>query len=699
MRDRIQSTYAYLMLFALTMLSALLSFSVQASVETGWMSSPEHPPVRTRFVITGQVDETKQQVEGFLDVALSDGWKTYWRSPGEGGIAPSIDWHDSENLGNVDWHWPYPQQFDLLGIHTLGYQGDAEIPMTLTVQDWSQPVNLKATLRLSSCTTICVLTDYPFELSFRPDQLTLSEDAVYQYAQAISRVPKASPLIQSTQAIWDRDQQRLEVRVAKSLGWHLPEMVVDGATESSQEYGFKPLGLVVEQNTAVATFAVKSWLGEVHLDGRELHISIKDEHFLAEQSVIARSGRVEQSASVVAMLGFAFLGGLIFNIMPCVLPVLGMKLSSVLSTQGLQRREVRRQFLASSAGILVSFWLLAAMLVGLKLTGSVVGWGIQFQSPWFIGLMALVTMLFGSNMLGLFEIRLSANTSTWLATRGGGRYWGHFSQGAFATLLATPCSAPFLGTAVAFALAASNVELLVIFTALAAGMAMPWLLVAMWPNLARALPKPGRWMNKVRTLFGLMLLATSCWLLYLLANHLPIFWIILLAVTAIVVLLARIKRVYGDKAMAFSGGILLFSLAGSLLVASVTTEHWATPLPQDPNWKPLSNRLIEQSVAQGKTVFVNVTADWCITCQANKIGVILQDPVYSTLLADNMVAIQGDWTHPDSAVTDYLRANGRYGVPFNIVYGPYAPDGIPLPVILTEQVVMDAMNMASKGVQ
>jgi suppressor for copper-sensitivity B len=192
-----------------------------------------------------------------------------------------------------------------------------------------------------------------------------------------------------------------------------------------------------------------------------------------------------------------------------------------------------------------------------------------------------------------------------------------------------------------------------------------------------------------------MMLITSVWLLYLLTNHLPPFWVVVIAVVILVALLAKTKRVYGDKALAISGGASLILLVGALVGGSVTAKHWSTPLPEDLAWRPLSDEIITNSVAQGKTVFVNVTADWCVTCKANKIGVILQDPVYSALNHSKVVPVQGDWTHPDGAVTDYLRANGRFGVPFNIVYGPSAPQGIALPVILTSDMVMSALEQAS----
>ncbi|MFM2587301.1 protein-disulfide reductase DsbD family protein [Vibrio sp. TBV020] len=685
---------------SLILLASTLMFSVFsiAQTDTGWLTNPQHPPVKTRFVLTGQSNPNDKTVEGFLEVELSGDWKTYWRSPGEGGVAPSINWDKSSNLTEVDWHWPHPEQFTLLGIHTLGYKGDTVIPMTLHVEDMSKPVVIDAKLTLSSCTTICVLTDYPIALNFVPNELTIDEQAMYIHAQAISIVPKPSPLISSQTAIWDKSTNQLEVTITKPLGWESPNVIVDSSNEAISEYSYVLSSLKTSNDKLVAIFDVSTWLGDIDLADQKVNITIQDTDFIAEQSADVSKGVISPLApelSLIEMIGFALLGGLILNVMPCVLPVLGMKLSSVISTQGLARRKIRLQFLASSAGILTSFWLLAGFLLALKLSGNAIGWGIQFQSPWFIAMMVLVTALFGANMLGLFEIRLSSSTNTWMASKGDNSYSGHYLQGMFATLLATPCSAPFLGTAVAFALAASSLEMFVIFTALAIGMALPWIAIALFPGLASYLPKPGAWMNKVKLLFGVMMLLTSVWLVYLLSNHIPPFWVAAIVLSALIVLLARVKRIYGDKAFLISGVLSIGLFAGGLVLGSVTADHWSTPLPDDLPWVKLSNEAIENSVEQGKTVFVNVTADWCVTCKANKIGVILQDPVYSALQHSNVVAIQGDWTHPDGAVTDYLRANGRFGVPFNIVYGPNAPEGIPLPVILNSETVTKALQIAS----
>ena len=689
---------AFVGLFIAIVATLFASVVKAEPLTTGWLKNPNHPPVETRFVISGQVDVESKTVAGFLEVRLAGDWKTYWRSPGEGGIAPSMTWDGSKNLSDIVWHWPHPKRFELLGIETLGYKGNVIFPMTLHVNDLDSPVVLDANLTLSSCTTVCVLTDYPFEISFIPSELKLSESAMHTYAQGMSLVPKPSPLIKNVNAIWDEQNSKLQVTVENSMGWTEPDMLIDGTTEEVRDSAFTQPVFEVKGNKLVATFDVTNWMGTPQLDEQTITVTLDDNNFIAEHATTVKSQMIIQDRgnfNIAQMILFALFGGFILNIMPCVLPVLGMKLSSIVSTQGLEKRQIRFQFLSSSLGILVSFWLIALFLTVLKLSGSAIGWGIQFQNAWFIGLMVFITGVFGANMLGLFEIRLSSNANTWLATKGDNSYKGHFTQGMFATLLATPCSAPFLGTAVAFALATSIPVMFLIFTALALGMASPWIAVALFPSVALRLPKPGQWMNNIKLLFGFMMLITSVWLLSLLSNHVPMLWVYVISIVALALLVMRTLRVYGKKVATWTGGALIILISASLVVGSITSNKSATLLPPEPNWEPLSTTAIENHIADGKVVFVNVTADWCITCKANKIGVLLQDPVYGMLHHSEVVAMEGDWTVPSQSVTSYLQENGRFGVPFNIVYGPKAPNGIPLPIILTDESVISAIETAN----
>ncbi|WIH25564.1 protein-disulfide reductase DsbD family protein [Photobacterium damselae] len=682
----------------MTIWALMMSLSVHANtLTTGWVHNPQHPPVAVRLMLTGEKNEANKTVEGLLEVKLDKDWKTYWRSPGEGGTAPSINWELSSNLNSVDWHWPLPKRYEFLGVETLGYKHDVIFPMTFHLDDMNKPVFLSGKLTMSSCTSICVLTDYELSLDFNPEKLVPSVDAMVLYNKGNSLVPKPSTAVELTQVSYDEAKKIVSIVATNKAGWTNPDVFVDGQSKPVKQTSFLTPKIDVSGEQLIAQVPVSSWFGTPKLVGEPLSVTITDKDIAVELSKAADNKPVIalQNDSLLKVIGLALLGGLILNIMPCVLPVLGMKLSSVISAKGLERRQIRAQFIASALGILVSFWLLAGFLALLKVSGQALGWGVQFQSPWFIGAMMIITGLFAANMLGLFEIRLSSNTNTWLATRGGNSYGGHFVQGMFATLLATPCSAPFLGTAVAFALGANYLTLFAIFTALAVGMAAPWLLIALFPQLANALPKPGMWMNTVKTIFGLMMLVTSLWLLSLMANFFSLKIVIVIGVIALALLLSQLWRIKGKRATLLTVGFLIIVTAIGLIIGSLTADKWAKPLPQDHHWTPLNIEQIKQDVAQGKTVFVDVTADWCITCKANKVGVILQEPVYSALDQENIVLMRGDWTKPSDYVTNFLQSHGRFGVPFNIVYGPAAPNGIELPVILTSEQVLDALKQAS----
>lgn len=691
-------TKPYFGLVIMTIWALMMSLSVHANtLTTGWVHNPQHPPVAVRLMLTGEKNEANKTVEGLLEVKLDKDWKTYWRSPGEGGTAPSINWELSSNLNSVDWHWPLPKRYEFLGVETLGYKHDVIFPMTFHLDDMNKPVFLSGKLTMSSCTSICVLTDYELSLDFNPEKLIPSVDAMVLYNKGNSLVPKPSTAVELTQVSYDEAKKIVSIVATNKAGWTNPDVFIDGQSKPVKQTSFLTPKIDVSGEQLIAQVPVSSWFGTPKLVGEPLSVTITDKDIAVELSKTADNKPVIalQNDSLLKVIGLALLGGLILNIMPCVLPVLGMKLSSVISAKGLERRQIRAQFIASALGILVSFWLLAGFLALLKVSGQALGWGVQFQSPWFIGAMMIITGLFAANMLGLFEIRLSSNTNTWLATRGGNSYSGHFVQGMFATLLATPCSAPFLGTAVAFALGANYLTLFAIFTALAVGMAAPWLLIALFPQLANALPKPGMWMNTVKTIFGLMMLVTSLWLLSLMANFFSLKIVIVIGVIALALLLSQLWRIKGKRATLLTVGFLILVTAIGLIIGSLTADKWAKPLPQDHHWTPLNVEQIKQDVAQGKTVFVDVTADWCITCKANKVGVILQEPVYSALDQENIVLMRGDWTKPSDYVTNFLQSHGRFGVPFNIVYGPAAPNGIELPVILTSEQVLDALKQAS----
>jgi len=445
----------------------------------------------------------------------------------------------------------------------------------------------------------------------------------------------------------------------------------------------------------------------VALDGLPVTLTLVDgarsmETAATVSTAGAAGGGLTRAPALIAILGFALLGGLLLNLMPCVLPVLSLKLLSVVSHGGSAPREIRAGFLASAGGILFSFLVLAGAAITLKLMGSAVGWGIQFQQPLFLVFMVVLVTGFAANLWGLFEIPLPRAVAD-IAVGGHNpdgthstSLGGHFATGALATLLATPCSAPFLGTAVGFALARGPLEILAVFAALGLGLAVPYLLVAAFPALASRMPRPGRWMLVLRRVLGGTLALTGVWLLSVLAVQVSLAAALAVGalMAAFILVLTIRKRLPGRARIA--GGALAAVLALTAFGLPLTLDRHASQAAAaiDGRWTPFDKAAIAEQVAAGRTVFVDVTADWCITCQANKKLVLTRGSVAERLFAKETVPMRADWTRPDDRIASYLAEHGRYGIPFNIVYGPGAPDGIPLPELLTEAAVVDALDRA-----
>ncbi|MGM7448182.1 suppressor for copper-sensitivity B [Idiomarina loihiensis] len=685
-------------LWLVSLIAALLIYSAQSLAETpstGWLSHEDHPPVSVKLELTGHYEAERNLLPALLHVELDEGWKTYWRSPGEGGIPPTFDWAKSANINDIEWHWPVPSRYSIQGIDTVGYQGSLTFPLMVQLSPDARQANISGTLTMSSCTTVCVLTDYPIDVHVDLDTLTVDSDRAFAFNQATGKVPREYDSNNVKQAIWSDANQRVQLTIERDSGWQNPQLFIHSNDETLADAEFSSPDIQVESNSLTANVDVSHWLDLPDLNGAELIATVSDEKFAAEYKIQLTAGTIANNAPPLwAILLMALAGGLILNIMPCVLPVLGLKVQSLMLSGVQEPKVVRKQFFASSLGIISSFLVIALGLMALRWSGGSVGWGIQFQNPYFIAALVAITWLFALNLMGAFEFKLPSSLSTSAATAGDDSYKGHFLQGMLATFLATPCTAPFLGTAVAFALAAESSVILLIFAALGVGMALPWLLIAVFPRTAKLLPKPGRWMQWVKPIFATMMLATTVWLTTLLKNFISNEVFLALTVGLSVLTLVIIGKVHGRKALILSigGFLVLAAIVGTTLI--LTADRWVNKLPQDHHWQPLTQQRIDEAVASGQTVFVDVTADWCVTCQANKVGVLLQDPVFTALGQEHVTRLRGDWTKANERITQYLKANNTFGVPFNKVYGPGAPDGITLPVVLSKDKVMDALEDA-----
>lgn len=649
---------------------------VSQAADSGWLRAADndHASVRVR-ADARQGHDTRM----LLDVRLEKGWKTYWRSPGEGGIAPAISWNTSLEM---DWRWPVPQRFEVAGITTQGYDGNVSFPITLR---GAMPEKLSGVLTLSTCSNVCILTDYPFALDL---SAPADPQFSYDFSRALGTLPLKEGLTSDLSAGFG--DEKLRITATREAGWQKPELFID--TLADTDFG-KPV-YRIDGQTLTATLPVSDGWGDSAPDlrGKTLSLVLADSGQAQESQVTvgdAPSGDAPFSLAWILLMALA--GGLILNVMPCVLPVLAMKLGSVVQASSTHRRVVRQQFMASAAGIVTSFLALALMMTALRLSNQALGWGIQFQNPWFIAAMVLVMVGFSASLLGLFEIRLSSGVSTFLATRGGNGLVGHFCQGAFATLLATPCTAPFLGTAVSVALVAPLSLLWGIFLVMGIGMSLPWLLIAAWPGLALRLPRPGRWMNVVRIILGLMMLASGLWLASLLAVHIGRVPTQALGAFIVITLLIATLWRWGWRVALWSALAAMVSLGISLPLIGAGQSGLAKDRIV---WQPLSEQAITAALADNKRVFVDVTADWCVTCKANKYNVLLRDEVQNALSEPDVVALRGDWSRPSETISQFLRARQSAAVPFNQIYGPGLEQGRILPPLLDRDDLLQTLNNA-----
>jgi len=639
-----------------------------------------------------------------LQFRMEDGWKVYWRSPGDAGYPPTVDWSKSANLAEAELLWPLPTRFTVLGFETVGYKDDVVLPIDARPIRAGEAIEIRASVDYLTCSDICVpqSADLSLDVPSGPARPSVFAHLISRYLNRVPGDGKTHGLdVGPVQLIGSGSQTRLRINATSIEPFSDPDVFIEGPEELAFESPQVILGrgdrsAVLEVGVIGAEFLEKPLLGT------PITVTLVDGERGAERRLTVEAMEPatalaipKAETSLVVILALGLLGGLILNLMPCVLPVLSIKLLGVVGHGGGDPRKVRLSFIASAAGILFSFMILAGALAVLKASGAAVGWGLQFQQPWFLTTMTLVVILFASNLWGFFEIRLpraiadAGEHSSHVHGLG-----GHFLTGALATVLATPCSAPFLGTAVGFALSRGTGEIFAVFVALGLGLAAPYLAVAAAPKLATALPRPGPWMIVMRRLLGVALAATGFWLLTVLAAQRGGASAVTVGVLAAGMAVALYAGGRAPSRFGRIGGIAAATLAALTFFVPSRPADTAGTVPEG-LWVPFDEAAIPELVADGRIVFVNVTADWCITCRVNESLVLARSPVREKLSSDGIISMKGDWTLPSEAISDYLARFGRYGIPFDAVYGPGMPQGEALPELLSRDTVLSALDRAA----
>lgn len=674
---------------------------------------------------------------------LEPGWHIYWKNPGDAGLAPNISWKLPAGITAGPMQFPVPQRLPLGPLMDYGYENEVLFPLTLRVANSVKagPATLHANVEWLVCQQRCIPGKAELEVSrnvwvgfFTLTNVkgkSLNERFFKGGRPPLPALPK--PLPARAKAVFRPIPAgfRLTVETGQredsATFFPFEQEIIDNP--SPQTLTPTPNGLILDLKKDASLAAYPAQLkGVLELSGgRAFEISALPSGVAmpatgpVSSAPVAASSAASSAPVNVSTLtspasnpapplswlllarvsGLAFLGGLLLNLMPCVLPVLFIKGLALVNSGNEERRTLRVHGLVYTAGILVSFWILVAALLGLRAAGSTLGWGFQFQSPVFLALMAGLLFFMALSLAGQFEIglRLTSAGGSLAAKQG---LAGSFFTGVLAVVVATPCTAPFMGAAVGYALTQSAAVTFVVFTALALGLAAPYVALTLQPAWTRLLPKPGAWMEILRQAISVPLFATVIWLAWVLARAYGASVLALLLTSFLLLAIAGwflgrwpARRWSSSIVALLLLGVVALAVVGQRL-SSETSGNSADGASAQPfnsgAWEPWSPERLAAYQSQGRPVFVDFTASWCLTCQVNERAVLSQPGVQKAFADRKVVLLRADWTRHDKAITKALTALGRSGVPAYALYAPGNATPQLLPEVLTPGIVTDALS-------
>jgi thiol:disulfide interchange protein DsbD len=664
----------------------LLLFLLLASPAVALDSLPVESP-RATVVLTADHEAVApgQTVRLLLRVRMADGWHIYWRNPGDAGGAPEITWTLPEGASAGPLEFPAPSRMSYGPLLNYGYTGAVAFPVSVTVPRGLLPgevFTLEAEARWLICADICIPEEGVFRLDLPVEATPRPAANARLFAAAEATLPRPSPFA---------------VRIGFDGRAGAIELTGPGLSPATiREAEFFPLdpGLLSHPAPQLLSvreggFTLRLVRGAGGLPAMvEGVVAITDAAGVrSAYSISAVPGPVPGGSAIplwqAALLALA--GGLLLNLMPCVFPVLAMKAMAVARLGGAARGAVRAEAAAYTAGVIVSFLALAGVLIGLRAAGGAVGWGFQFTEPVFVAAMAWLMLAVGLNLSGVFAVPGVAL---------GGARGGAFGTGVLAVLVATPCTAPFMAAAIGAALAMDAAATLVVFSALGLGMALPFAALGLAPGLARALPKPGAWMERLRQGLAFPMYGAAVWLAWVVSVEAgPQGVLVVLAGAVLIGFAAWLTGVVQASGSRLGRGVAAAALAAALaLLPLMGSGSNAAEAPTEEGAERWSAERVAAALAEGRPVFVNLTAAWCITCQVNDRLALRTEAVRAAMAASNTLYLVGDWTRGDAAIGALIRSVGREGVPVYLLYRPGAASPEILPQILTEGIVLRALG-------
>ena len=683
--------------------------------------------VRARLVLSHEAAKPGDTVMAGIELTHNPGWHTYWQNSGESGDATKIFWALTNGISPGEIQWPVPEKFvdPTVSLTTYVYHDRAVllVPMKVASDAPSGTNGLLALVKWLECEQICVPGSNIVRATLTiGNESKLSAETNF-FAEARRRMP-SKQLPGSATASWDAPGNAVRPLV---INWNAEAKAPDF-------FPFTNALVIISNKTDVLSTTASNvvlrklakrtgdqWPAEVagllvreengKLAGYEVSLPVAGAS--GADAKISPGSFTQPSKSLFVWLLYAFIGGLILNIMPCVLPVIALKILGFVSQSHQQPARVRTLGLLYTLGVIVSFLALAGIVIGVKAAGQKAGWGMQFGNPQFLAVLSVIVTLVALNLLGVFEITLTGRAMG-AAGQASSKHGtaGAFMNGVLATVLATPCSAPFLGAALGFAFVQPPAMIILFFLTLGLGLAAPYLILSWNPKLLKFLPKPGAWMERFKVAMAFPMLATTVWLVSLTPPHYgQRFW--WLGMFLVIVALAA--WIYGEfvqrgrKHRGVALALALVLLAGGYTYAMDTRLRWRSPVagteqsdafqetPDGIVWQRWSPETVTKYRAEGRPIFVDFTAIWCQVCQVNKLSSIEIDSVRAKLKEINAVALLADYTKLPAIMTTELEKFGRAAVPLVVVY-PKDPNRPPvvLPEILTPGIVLKALDEAAK---
>ncbi len=667
-------------------------------------ASAEHGPVERDHIEAELVADISAVVPGQsfragLRLLPEYGWHTYWINPGDSGLPTTLDWHLPQGLSAGEIEWPYPQALPIGHLVNYGYEGEHLLPVTIDVADSLEP-GTRVTLTVDAawlvCEEICIPGDARLALDL--EVVAGAGDQASRHAELFERTGQRIPETVNWPARFNTEGNSLSVQVVPEDIGIERDWAFFAMTENLVEHAEEPV-IVAENGQVLISQPLSPWMTAVP---DELPFVLVDKAGNRAWQVTATAGELVSGGALaepttpgwaLALL-LALAGGVLLNLMPCVFPVLSIKAMSLVSGAG---HDQRAHSLAYAGGVVVSFAVLAGVLLALRAGGEAVGWGFQLQSAWFVALLIYVLFALALSLSGLYDFgtRLMG-MGQGLTEKGGAK--GSFFTGVLACVVASPCTAPFMGAALGAAVFMSWPMAISVFLALGLGLALPMLVLGFSPALARRLPKPGPWMETFKQAMAFPLYLAVVWLLWVLARQTDA-TALALVLTGMVAL-AFALWLGGKRASGESLAVARHTAVGLSLIFVVATlasaarlDGGGSGLPDDAHWESYSSERLDVLRADSNTaVLVNMTADWCITCLVNERVALNTVAVREAMTEHDVVYVKGDWTRRDPAITDYLSRYDRNGVPLYVVYPRNGDAPRVLPQVLTAQIVIQALE-------